>query len=111
MKTFVVNVAKSAALAMYEQAQFINVDKPVAASMWLERLWDKIKSMENFPHRNPVVEQEGQALGFEVRKLLFGNYLILYRIDEAEQRVEVIRFRHAARLPESVSEPDLDSDD
>lgn len=111
MKCHVVNVAKSATLAIYEYAQMIQTDKPIAAAQWLERLWDQIRSLETFPHRNPVSEQESRPLGFEVRKIPFGNYLPLYRIDEDKERVEVIRFRHAARLPEGILEPDLDSDD
>ncbi len=110
MKTYVVIVAKTATLAMDEQARLIMADKPIAAAKWIDRLWDKIESLETFPHRNPVSEEESRVLGFEVRKLLFGAYLIFYRIQEEKVRVEVVRFRHAARLPENVFEPAPDSD-
>ena len=32
--------------------------------------------------------------GFEVRKLIFGDYLVFYRIDDRNRVVEVLDFRH-----------------
>lgn len=110
MKSYLVIVAKTAIVAIDEQAQLIMRDKPLAAAKWVERLWDKIESLQSLPHRNSVSEEESRVLGFHVRKLIFGTYFIFYRIHEEKVRVEVVRFRHAAQLPENMIEPDVNLD-
>ena len=108
MKHYVVNVAHSVVLDIIEQVQFIQIDKPLAASLWFDGLWEKIQSLDTFPHRHPIAASESQAFDIEVRKLVFGNYLLLYTIDERNAHVEAVQFRHAARLPENSEEAGLD---
>ena len=33
-----------------------------------------------------------------VQKLIHGNYLIYYRVDESKRTVEVLRFKHGAKI-------------
>lgn len=40
-----------------------------------------------------------QLEGVELRRVVFGVYLIVYRVEEKNQEVQVYGFRHAARLP------------
>ncbi len=50
--------------------------------------------------RNAIAELESSRLGFAVRRLVFGDHLVFYRINEDEKAIEVLSFRHAARRPE-----------
>lgn len=100
MKTYAVRLTLSAEQEIDEQVRFIAADKPNAATNWLERLSDAISDLGYLPERNPVSESESASEGCEVRKLVFGNYFIYYHIVEKENAVDVLRFRHAARLPE-----------
>lgn len=43
-----------------------------------------------------VLKPESAELGFEIRRAIFGDYLIYYHINEARHCVEVLYFRHAA---------------
>ncbi len=40
-----------------------------------------------------------QLEGVELRRVVFGAYLIFYRVKEKNQEVQVYGFRPAARLP------------
>ncbi len=60
---------------------------------WLADLYD----LTHWPHRHPIAEKASAEVGTEIRRVVFGNYLIFYRVDEARQGVDVIHFRHAAQ--------------
>ncbi|GMU83109.1 MAG: hypothetical protein AMXMBFR47_29800 [Planctomycetota bacterium] len=101
MRQYVVVVLPDAEQAILEQAEFIAADKPDAATRWLERLWDAIEDLSRFPNRNAIAPAESDAIGTPVRKLVFGAYLVFYRVREDEALVEVMRFRHGARRAEA----------
>ena len=111
MNTYQVEIMPDALVEIREQTKFIAADNPRAAEAWLGRLLHSIADLSVFPHRNPVSKEYTSQVGDEIRQIVFGNYLVIYHINEVRQVVEVARFRHASRLPESVSEPNLDSDD
>ncbi len=85
---------------------------PDAADAWVLGLLDAIFSLEELPHRCPVVP-ESEAVGVEIRQLLYGKapnvYRIYFRV-VGEDTVRVLRIRHGARrhLPsqEIVDPPD-----
>ncbi|MCC6359774.1 MAG: type II toxin-antitoxin system RelE/ParE family toxin [Phycisphaerales bacterium] len=101
MNPYSVVVLPGAEQAILEQAEFIAADKPEAAARWLERLWDAIEELSRFPNRNAIAPAESDAIGTPVRKLVFGAYLVFYRVREDEALVEVMRFRHGARRAEA----------
>lgn len=37
--------------------------------------------------------------GYEVRRANYGDYAIFFRVDDAQQVVEVLAFRHGRRRP------------
>lgn len=42
--------------------------------------------------RNPVVPEQTTEEGFEIRKLVIGNYLVFYRVNDESRLVEVLAF-------------------
>ena len=70
---------------------------PERLTSWLNKLLEVIDSLEQWPHRFPVSQDETAIKGFEIRKLVFGNYLVHYRVDDDGQLVEVLSFRHGAQ--------------
>ncbi|HRX84569.1 MAG TPA: type II toxin-antitoxin system RelE/ParE family toxin [Phycisphaerae bacterium] len=70
---------------------------PERISAWLGELYDLADSLEHFPRRHAIHEESTAAMGTEVRSVVFGNYLIFYRVDDAQRRVDVVHFRHAAQ--------------
>jgi len=50
-------------------------------------------SLELMPYRGSVVKKQPA-----LRKLIHGNYLVYYRIKEAEKAVEIVSFVHGAQI-------------
>jgi mRNA-degrading endonuclease RelE of RelBE toxin-antitoxin system len=68
---------------------------------WFGRLFDAIDDLYERPRRFPVDLAESQRRGYPVRKLIFGDYIIRYRIDESNRAVYVMSFIHGSRVGES----------
>ena len=82
-----------------EDAQHIHdriaADKPMAAAKWYRGFARHARSLRQLPYRYEQIP-EAEELGLPLRHIIFGNYRILYRVDE--NRVTVLRIIHAARL-------------
>lgn len=85
--------AETSAQAAYMRAE--QVGEEVMAN-WFERLFDAIENLYEWPKRYPIDQQQTQERGFEVRKMVFGHYLIFYRVEEESRTVEVFSFIHGA---------------
>jgi toxin ParE1/3/4 len=68
------------------------------AERWIDRVHEAIDGLNFFPHRFELAEEDAHC-DYEVRRVVIGNYLALYNIDEGTKTVRVIGFRHGARLP------------
>lgn len=87
----------SAATADIEAAYlYIQRDSPENARNWRLGLYSAAASLEQFPHGCGFA-LENDVLPFDVRQKLYGNYRILFTVDET--KVVILRVRHAARLP------------
>jgi plasmid stabilization system protein ParE len=82
-----------------DQVLHIARDSIDNALAWEDRLRAAIKGLGNMPGFS--VDQDASArLGEPIRRYVFERtYLIHYRVTEATRRVDVINFRHGARLP------------
>lgn len=72
---------------------------PSRISAWLSDLFDLVDSLDEFPHRYPVAELESVICGIQLRKVVFGDYLAFYHVDDDNRIVQLLGFRHGARLP------------
>lgn len=72
-----------------------------AAQRWHDGLTRAIDSLAKMPSRCPVSQADSQALGCEVRQLLYGKRRGVYRIlfSIARDTVWVLRIRHGAQGP------------
>ena len=66
---------------------------------WLNELLDVMDSLDISPKRFPVATLESAIAGLELRKAVFGNYLTFYHVDDVKREVQLLGFRHGARLP------------
>jgi len=96
-----VRVVESAERAILEQALFIAADKRLAAEKWLGGIWEAIDDLETMPRRHPLAEALSRDLGVETRRLIFGNYVMHFSVDDASGVVEVLQFRHGRELPDT----------
>jgi len=76
----------------------INAAASVPAQLWMDRLDQTIAVLSVTP-RSGVVTHENPT----VRQLIYGKkphlYRILYDIDDADQRVNILSIWHGRRLP------------
>jgi len=76
---------------------------------WLNRLLHAAGTLETLPRRCQEAE-ENKSRPYEVRRLLVGDYHLLFTIIEDTRTVWVIGFRHSRQLERSDNLPDdLDS--
>lgn len=85
---------------IFEYALFIAEDSPDHAIAWVDDISDRMKRLVKMPEAHPVSEEESEALGYEVRKLVLGYYLAFYRVDDKLRQVQMVDFRHARMQPE-----------
>jgi toxin ParE1/3/4 len=75
-----------------EIALHIAQDDCDAAIRWTGEIFDAVEQLSEFPESGRIVPELGAR---EVRELIFGAYLIFYRVDAI---VEVLTVRHASQL-------------
>ena len=99
MKQFQVTIAHSVTRQISEQVLFIAKDSIDNALNWEVRLLDAIRSIGRFPGLT-IDEDASNRTGFPLRKYVFeGTYLVHYWIDDTTSTINIIGFRHGARLP------------
>lgn len=107
MKPYRVIVAPVAADSIAEYGRYIAevAGKPETAERWVNHVYDKIATLDTFPQRHVLAEENGRR-DYEIRRQVIGNYLVLYAIDEPTATVHVVGFRHGHRLPQPDELPE-----
>lgn len=72
---------------------------------WFAALFDRIDSLREWPRRHPVAEDASLAEGEEIRRLVFGSYIVLYQIDEPSRIIHVLAFYHGYRASDGLPPP------
>ena len=80
-----------------DQVLYIAQDSIDNALRWEQELHQRIMGLCELPLAHPTSPPESRAFDREVRKMNFGNYLIFYRVDEANKAVHILAFMHGAR--------------
>jgi len=75
--------------------RYIAEDSAEQAKRWRRNLFQQIRSLETFPHREIVYP--AQQVGRDIRHIFFGVYRILFTIER--DTVVVLAIRHGARKP------------
>ena len=73
--------------------EYIAGDNPDAAEKTGFELVDLAMSLDSLAYRGSKVKKRSGVL-----KLVHGNYLIYYRVDEGKKTVEVLSFKHGAQV-------------
>lgn len=101
MTRYFVFVGPAAAERIDQYAQYIAQQSGSAevARRWVRQVYDAMATLETFPRRFELAEENAHR-DYEIRRLILGNYLALYTIDDARGTVSIVGFRHASRLPQ-----------
>jgi toxin ParE1/3/4 len=73
--------------------EYIAADNPDAADKIGFELVNLAMSLDSMPYRGSKVKKR-----LDVLKLVHGNYLLYYRVDEGKRTVQVISFKHGAKI-------------
>jgi plasmid stabilization system protein ParE len=64
---------------------------------WYDGLFLRFELLEEWPRSYPVDRRKTAELGREIRKLVFGRYVITYHVEDANKRVVLLAMVHGAR--------------
>jgi plasmid stabilization system protein ParE len=99
MKRMKVSIPPEVQKQILEQVLYIATDSIKNALAWEDRVRATINSIGELPP-HAVDEDASRRVGETIRKVVFEKtYLIHYRINDATDTVEIVNFRHGARLP------------
>ena len=94
-KKYKVKITESAQNDIEDIWQYIALDNFKTATKFLDKIEQKIDSLQRFPERNPLIP-ENEILKSDYRHLLFSNYRIIYRIEGSI--VYILRVFHGSKL-------------
>lgn len=76
-----------------EIAEYIAQDNPSASAKWVENLFDKVQVLKSSPMSGRVVPETHRE---DIRKLIYGNYRIIYRLET--KKVAILTIRHGKQI-------------
>jgi len=76
-----------------EIAGYIAQDNPVAAESWINTVFKKVEDLKAFPESGRLVPETDNKT---IRELIYGNYRIIYRLEE--KRLSVLTVRHGKQV-------------
>ena len=90
---YTVVFSKSADKDIVNIVKHVAAENPQAAKKLGSNLLDLALSLDSMPYRGSKVKKRRGVL-----KLIHGNYLIYYRVNEKKRTVEILSFKHGARM-------------
>ncbi len=76
-----------------EFADFIALDKPMAALKWAETIQQSVNKLQKYPKSGREVPEIKRD---DIREIIEGNYRVIYRIDDTF--VSILTIRHGKQL-------------
>jgi toxin ParE1/3/4 len=76
-----------------EIAAYIAQENPAAAEKWVDTVFRKVEDLQDFPESGRVVSGTENKT---IRELIFGNYRLIYRLEE--KRISVLTVRHGKQV-------------
>ncbi len=76
-----------------EIAEYISQDNPTAAENWVNTVFTKAEGLKSFPTSGRIVPEVNDD---HFRELVYGNYRIIYRVEE--NQVSILTIRHGKQI-------------
>ena len=76
-----------------EIADYIAQDKPSAAKRWINEVFRKVEQLKSSPQIGRVVPEISDN---QFRKLIYGNYRIIYRMEI--KQISILTIRHGKQI-------------
>lgn len=65
---------------------------------WASGVYTSVETLATMPRRYGIADEQ-IYVAYELRRLIIGNYLALYHVDDELRVVRILSFRHGAKLP------------
>ena len=76
-----------------EIAEYIAQDKPSAAAKWIDEIFSRVEQLEKSPEYGRIVPEIDND---HFREIIYGNYRIIYRIENKE--ISILSVRHGGQI-------------
>ncbi len=76
-----------------EIADYIAMDKRSAAGKWIDTVFSKVEQLGSSPEIGRVVPEINNT---QFRKIIYGNYRIIYRIEK--KQISILTIRHGKQI-------------
>ena len=101
--TYTVTVTPSAIADLHNALDYIAEHRSQAiAEKVQDEILHAIESLERMPESHPPMRETHDVVGTKYRRIIAGNYRIIYQMDELSPIVFVIRILHVKRGPDFV---------
>ncbi|MFA6961948.1 MAG: type II toxin-antitoxin system RelE/ParE family toxin [Opitutaceae bacterium] len=80
--------------------RYISLDAPDRAIAFGQLLIASVRNLGDFPESGRIVPELGDPI---LREIVVRTYRVIYRVDHTKQRIDVVRFWHAARGDPQIS--------
>ena len=76
-----------------EIVEYIAQDNPKAAESWIQRIFQRVDQLKSFPESGRNIPETNNP---KIRELFYGNYRIIYRIEE--NQLSILTVRHGKQI-------------
>jgi plasmid stabilization system protein ParE len=76
-----------------EISDYIAQDKPTAAEKWINTVFSKVAQLKSSPEIGRIVPE---IRNNQFRELIYGNYRIIYRIEQ--EKISILTIRHGKQI-------------
>jgi len=76
-----------------EISEYIARDNPLAATTWVETIFDKVQILKSSPESCRIVPEIQRE---DIRELIYGNYRIIYRVEK--EKISILTVRHGRQI-------------
>ena len=78
---------------------YIALDKPSAAEKWVEKIFNSVQRLIEFPDSGRVVPEINRS---EIREIVQGNYRVIYKVEEKEIFILIVKSYRQILKPEEI---------
>ena len=86
---------------LIEILDFIAKDRPGAAVKVVDDIQARVEILADFPRMGPVFSADS---GPDIRRLILGNFIVVYQIREPKNEVSIIAVRDSRQRPLTLEE-------
>ncbi len=80
-------------------ASYIALDNPSAAEQWIEKIFDAVKQLNDFPESGRIVPEIKRN---DIRELVQGNYRVIYKVQNKDILILVVKSYRQILSPDEL---------